>query len=71
MGQKESLLPNLKGREDRKKAVGEIARVLKPNGQVGLILVDSWHLGEYLDLLRQYGVNIQKSRNRRDISLLD
>ncbi len=55
-----AVLHNLKGRKERQKAIEEILRVLRPNGQVGLIIVDSWHLDEYLDLLRQGGVNIQK-----------
>ncbi len=55
-----AVLHNLRGKKERQKAIGEILRVLRPNGQVGLIIVDSWHLGEYLDLLRQGGTKIQK-----------
>ncbi len=55
-----AVLHNLKGKEERRRAISEIARVLKPNGQVGLILVDSWHLSEYLDTLRRNNVSIQK-----------
>jgi len=55
-----AVLHNLKGKKERQKAIAEIIRVLRPNGQVGLIIVDSWHLDEYLDLLRQGGMSIQK-----------
>jgi ubiquinone/menaquinone biosynthesis C-methylase UbiE len=53
-------LHNLKDERERQKGVGEIVRVLAPKGQVGLIIVDSWHLGEYLDLLHEGGVSIHK-----------
>jgi len=55
-----AVLHNLRGKEEREKAVEEIARVLSPGGQVGLILVDSWRLGEYLTLLLQSGVRVGK-----------
>lgn len=55
-----AVLHNLKGKEERQRAISEIVRVLKPNGQVALILVDSWHLSEYLDMLRRNNVRIQK-----------
>lgn len=55
-----AVLRNLKGKEERERAIEEIMRVLKPSGQVGLILVDSWHLGEYLGLLRRRDVRIQR-----------
>lgn len=55
-----AVMHNLKGKKERERAIEEMVRVLKPGGQVGLILVDSWHLGEYLGLLRQRDVKIQK-----------
>ncbi len=55
-----AVLHNLHGKRERKKAIEEIVRVLNPNGQIGLIIVDSWHLVEYLDILRRNGVSIMK-----------
>ncbi len=66
-----AVLHNLKGKKERQKAIGEILRVLRPNGQVGLVIVDSWHLDEYLDLLRQGGTNIQEVSKPPDFSLPD
>lgn len=44
---------NIYNRADREQAVREIARVLKPNGQV--VIADIGHLGEYADTLKRHG----------------
>jgi len=51
-----AVLHHLGKKNDRERAIGEILRVLKPGGQLGLIIVDSWHLKEYLQFLAQRSV---------------
>ncbi len=55
-----NVLQNMKHRADRQKGIEEILRVLRPVGQIGLILVDSWNLDEYISILRQNDVKILK-----------
>lgn len=55
-----AVLHNLKGSEERKTAIRELARALRPKGQLGLVIVDSWHLGEYLEFLRENGVKVER-----------
>lgn len=45
---------NISGREGRRQAITEIARVLKPGGQVALM--DFKHVGQYVDDLRKSGI---------------
>jgi arsenite methyltransferase len=46
---------NVAGRAERRKAIGEIVRVLKPGGQVGII--DIGHVSEYASDLRAAGMS--------------
>jgi arsenite methyltransferase len=55
-----AVLHNLKGRKERQRAIEEIARVLNLHGRVGILLVDSWNLKEYLGLLRSNNMKIDK-----------
>jgi ubiquinone/menaquinone biosynthesis C-methylase UbiE len=55
-----AVLDNLKGRKERQRAIEEIARVLNLHGQVGILLVDSCNLKEYLGLLRSNNMKIDK-----------
>src|SRR5262249_38523750 len=48
------VLHNIPGQEDRRRAVREIARVLKPGGRVALL--DLRHTGDYVRVLRQCGL---------------
>ena len=46
---------NVSGSADRRKAIREIVRVLKPGGYVGII--DIAHIGEYVDEFRKAGMS--------------
>jgi arsenite methyltransferase len=48
---------NLSHADDRARALGEIARVLRPGGQ--LLLADIRHLGEYAAALRARGLDVR------------
>src|SRR5262245_12444162 len=48
------VLHNIPGQEDRRRAVREVARVLKPGGRVALL--DLRHTGDYVRVLRQCGL---------------
>ncbi len=48
------VLHNIPSREGRRQAVREIARVLKPGGQVALL--DLRHTGDYVRVLRECGL---------------
>jgi SAM-dependent methyltransferase len=48
------VLHNIPGREGRRQAVREIARVLRPGGRVALL--DVRHTGDYVRVLRQCGL---------------
>jgi SAM-dependent methyltransferase len=45
---------NVTGRDERRKAIQEIVRVLKPGGRVGIL--DIAHVGDYADDLREAGM---------------
>jgi arsenite methyltransferase len=47
-------LHNISGQSGRRRAVREIARVLKPGGHVALL--DVWHTGDYVRVLRECGL---------------
>ena len=48
------VLHNISGREERRRAIKEIARVLKPGGQIGIL--DLRYVGQYAADLRAAGV---------------
>ena len=52
-------LNHLRSRQDRRRAVGEVARVLRPEGQLGLAIVDSWNLDDYRSWLAEEGVGVR------------
>lgn len=58
-----AVLHNLKGDEERRAAIREMCRVLRPGGDLGLVLVDSWHLREYTSLLQENGARVEKVVN--------
>jgi arsenite methyltransferase len=47
---------NLGGDEDRKKAVREMWRILRPGGR--LLILDVFHVGEYASVLREAGADV-------------
>jgi arsenite methyltransferase len=49
-------LHNIKNAEERRKALSEIARVLKPGGRIGMI--DIFKGGEYLDYFTSHGFRV-------------
>jgi arsenite methyltransferase len=55
------VLHNISGQSGRRRAVREIARVLKPGGHVALL--DVWHTGDYVRVLRECGL-VEARRQR-------
>jgi arsenite methyltransferase len=51
---------NVKGREDRRKAIQEMVRVLRPGGRLGII--DIAHIGDYANDLRDAGMREVRGR---------
>ena len=59
---------NLYSREERAKALGEIARVLRPSGEA--LIDDIRHIAEYAEVLRGRGFEVEQKGNRAVALLL-
>ena len=57
-----AVLNHVKGAGARRAAVHELVRVLRPGGQLGLVIVDDWNLDEYKAWLRDEGVEVRALR---------
>ncbi len=61
------LIHNIKGREEREAALGEIVRVLKPSGRVALL--DFQNTAHYADVLAKSGPLREVGRSRVDFRM--
>ena len=53
-----TVIHNIRSRDARDRALGELARVLKPGGR--MVLFDIWHTPRYAEVLRRAGMEVRE-----------